>query len=320
MPTKTAVLLTNLGTPNTLNQNAVKQFLRQFLSDPWVVELPRMPWWLLLNTIILPLRSGKILRAYQRIWTAQGSPLLVHAKRQQATLQARLGAKCQVALAMRYGEPSFESVIDELIGSGVDRLIVLPLYPQNSATTCATSFHHLSRVLTHYRHLPSIHFIDSYFEHTHYIAALAQSVREHWAETGDRGHLVMSFHGLPQINIERGDPYQAQCQQSARLLATALGLNRADWSLCFQSRFGKQTWVQPYTEETLNSLVSRGIDTVDVICPGFSADCLETLDEIDIKGRDLFLQSGGAQFRYIAALNSRNSHIDMMQVLVEPLL
>jgi len=318
MSPKTAVLLTNLGTPASLDRSSVKQFLKEFLSDPMVVEIPRLPWWFLLNGLILPFRSGKTLQGYERIWMDEGSPLMVYAQRQQTALQQKLGDHIPVALAMRYGEPSFKSVIGELLAAGTERLVVLPLYPQNSATTTATTFQHLARTLSGFRNQPSVDFIDSYYQHPAYIEALTESVRDHWAHTGSRNHLVMSFHGLPQVNVDRGDPYYEQCRQSANLLAQRLGLEKSEWSLCFQSRFGKQVWLKPYTSEILNELGASGITSVDIICPGFSADCLETLDEIQIEYRDLFMQAGGEQFHYIPALNENASHIDMMYALLSP--
>lgn len=318
MPAKTAVLLTNLGTPETLSRASVKRFLNQFLSDPRVVEIPRLPWWLLLNGIILPLRSGKTLQGYERIWTDAGSPLMAYALRQQSALQQKLGNDIPVALAMRYGNPSFETVVGKLMESGLGRLIVLPLYPQNSATTTATTFYHLADSLAKYRNLPSVHFIDSYYEHPAYIEALSNSVRAHWQKVTRQNHLLLSFHGLPQINIDRGDPYYDQCQKTAALLVEQLGLDEANWSLCFQSRFGKQVWLKPYTSDILSQLATSGTKAVDILCPGFSADCLETLDEIKIEYRDLYMAQGGEQFHYIPALNDNSDHIEMMRDLVQP--
>ena len=320
MAPKTAVLLTNLGTPAALDKPSVKQFLKEFLSDPMVVEIPRLPWWLILNGLILPFRSGKTLQGYQRIWMDEGSPLMVYAQKQQAALQQKLGDGITVALAMRYGEPSFKSVIEALLAGGANRLIALPLYPQNSATTTATTFQHLARTLTRYRNQPSVNFIDSYYQHPAYIEALAESVRNHWSEIGSRNHLVMSFHGLPQVNVDRGDPYYDQCLKTANLLADRLGLEQSEWSHCFQSRFGKQVWLKPYTTETLRELSTIGVKSVDVICPGFSADCLETLDEIQVEYRNLFMQAGGEQFHYIPALNEHHDHIEMMYALLSPYL
>ncbi|MFV2030957.1 MAG: ferrochelatase [Gammaproteobacteria bacterium] len=320
MPAKTAVLLTNLGTPDTLSLASVKLFLKHFLSDPRVVEIPRLPWWLILNLIILPFRSPKTLRAYERVWTDEGSPLMVYALRQQSALQQKLASEVPVALAMRYGNPSFETVIAKFMESGLNRLVVLPLYPQNSATTTATTFHHLADTLAKYPRLPTVHFIDSYFEYPAYIEALAQSVRDHWEKSATRNHLLMSFHGLPQANVDRGDPYYSQCQRTAGLLSDRLGLDKSLWSLCFQSRFGKQVWLKPYTSQILGELAASGTKAVDVICPGFSTDCLETLDEIQIEYRDFFMQQGGEQFHYIPALNDDDEHIEMMHTLLKPYL
>lgn len=320
MPTKTAVILSNLGTPDTLTKNSVKQFLKQFLSDPRVVEIPRPIWWLILNLIILPFRSPKTLAGYARVWTQDGSPLMAFSQRQRQALQQTLGDDITVALAMRYGNPSFHNVVDQLIENGVNRLIVLPLYPQNSATTTATTFHHLARVLAKRRDLPSIHFIDNYHDHPAYIDALARSAVDFWQLSGNKNHLLMSFHGLPQVNVDRGDPYYSQCLRTAQLLVDALGLTDSDWSLSFQSRFGAQQWLKPYTADVLEALVKAGTTEVDVICPGFSADCLETLDEIKIEYRDLYIEQGGKQLNYIDALNDDDAHIAMMQTLIAPYL
>jgi len=320
MPAKTAVLLTNLGTPDALDKASVKRFLKQFLSDTRVVEIPRAVWWFILNGIILPIRSGKTLQGYQRIWGDSGSPLLAISIKQQAALQNLLGDEVTVALAMRYGNPSFKPVLEALLKDGIRRLVVLPLYPQNSATTTATSFYHLADVLAKRRDLPSIHFIDNYHDHPAYIKALADSVRRHWQQTARQNHLLMSFHGLPQVNVDKGDPYYEQCLKTADLLADQLELEASSWSLSFQSRFGKQVWLKPYTADVLEELVDKDIKSVDVVCPGFAADCLETLDEIKIEYRHLYIEKGGEALNYIAALNDQAGHIDMMRVLVAPYL
>jgi len=318
MSATTAVLLTNLGTPDSLERASVKRFLREFLSDPLVVRLPRVFWLPLLHGIILPLRSGKTLQAYSRVWGEAGSPLLAYAERQRDALQHKLLARARVDLAMRYGNPSYPKLLRSLRDAGVEKLVVLPLYPQYSVTTTATSYKHLINTLKLLDWNPALDFIGYYPEHPAYIDALVESVREHWAQ-GQR-HLLMSFHGLPQANVERGDPYQSQCEKTAKLLAAKLGLENADWSLGYQSRFGRQTWIQPYTSDVLHQLVQRDIKSVDVICPGFSADCLETLDEIEVEYRAEFLELGGEAFNYIPALNERNMHIEMMRRLVEPYL
>jgi ferrochelatase len=292
--------------------------LREFLSDPLVVRLPRLLWLPLLHGVILPLRSPKTLQAYSRVWGEDGSPLLAHANRQRAALQQKLFEQAHVELAMRYGNPSFISTLRLLRDAGVERLVVLPLYPQYSVTTTATSYKHLLHSLKQLEYAPAIEFIGYYPDHPAYIDALAESVREHWQQ-GQR-HLLMSFHGLPQANVDRGDPYQRQCESSAALLAAKLGLDESAWSIGYQSRFGRQAWIQPYTSDVLKDLASRGIKAVDVICPGFSADCLETLDEIRVEYRHEFLQLGGEEFDYIPALNDRAAHIEMMRQLVEPYL
>jgi ferrochelatase len=318
MPTSTAVILTNLGTPDTLELGSVKRFLREFLSDPLVVRVPRLVWLPLLHGIILPLRSPKTLQAYSRVWGESGSPLLAFSERQREELQKKLLEKAHVELAMRYGNPSYASVLRRLREAKVERLVVLPLYPQYSVTTTATSYKHLINSLKQLDYAPAIEFIGYYPDHPAYIAALAESIRAH-RPPGER-HLLMSFHGLPQANVDRGDPYQRQCETTAGLLAAELGLKDSDWSIGYQSRFGKQVWIQPYTSDVLKSLVERGVKAVDVVCPGFSADCLETLDEIRVEYRNEFLELGGEEFDYVPALNDRASHIEMMRQLVEPYL
>ena len=315
MSAKTAVLLTNLGTPDRLERTSVKRFLQEFLSDPLVVRLPRIFWLPLLYGIILPLRSGKTLQAYSRVWGEEGSPLMTYSIKQRAALQQKLLEQAHVDLAMRYGNPSYESVLRLLRDAGVEKLVVLPLYPQYSVTTTATSYKHLINTLKNLDFAPALEFIGYYPDHPAYIEALAESIREHWQQ-GQR-HLLMSFHGLPQANVDRGDPYQVQCEKTANLLAASLGLGESDWSIGYQSRFGKQAWIQPYTSDVLQQLVTRDIKAVDVVCPGFSSDCLETLDEIEVEYRNEFIELGGEQFSYIHALNDRDAHIEMMRQLVK---
>jgi len=319
MSARTAVLLSNLGTPDTLARTSVKRFLREFLSDPLVVRLPPLFWLPLLHGVILPFRSGKTLQAYSRIWGEDGSPLLAYSNRQRDALQQELLPQARVELAMRYGNPSYPSVLRLLREAGIEKLVVLPLYPQYSVTTTATSYKHLVTTLGQMDWKPEIEFIGYYQDHPAYIDALAESVREHWQRQGQR-HLLMSFHGLPQANVDRGDPYQSQCETTAKLLAAKLELAESDWSIGYQSRFGKQTWIQPYTSDVLHKLVERGVRAVDVICPGFSADCLETLDEIEVEYRNEFVALGGEDFSYIHALNEREAHIEMMRQLVAPYL
>jgi ferrochelatase len=317
---KTAVILTNLGTPADNTQPAVKAFLKQFLSDQRVVEIPAAIWWFILNLIILPFRSRKSLEAYNKIWGEDGSPLLSISRRQQQALQQKLGDEVRIELMMRYGEPSFKSVLTSLQQDGYQRIVILPLYPQNSATTTATSFDHIAEVLRATRDLPEIHVINEYHGDPGYINALAASIQEHWKAESRQRFLLMSFHGLPQRNVDLGDPYFDQCTGTAHLLATILGLSKDQWAMSFQSRFGKQEWLKPYTSELLKAMAQNGLKEIDVVCPGFSVDCLETLEEIRFENRDVFLEAGGEQYHYIPCLNDRDDHIEMMAELVKPYL
>ena len=317
---KTAIILTNLGTPKTNTKAAVRDFLKEFLSDSRVVEIPKIIWWVILNLIILPFRSGKSLKAYNKIWTEEGSPLLSISRQQQVALQQKLGDKIKVELMMRYGEPSFTSVINGLLKDNYQNLIILPRYPQNSATTTATSFDLIGDIMKKSRAVPDIKFISNYHGDPGYIHALAASIQEHWQQQQRQRFLLMSFHGLPQRNVDLGDPYYDQCTGTAQLLATIMGLESQQWGMSFQSRFGKQTWLQPYTSETLAKLADNGLKEIDIVCPGFSVDCLETLEEIQMENRDIFIEHGGEQYHYIPCLNDRDDHIQMMADLVEPYL
>lgn len=317
---KTAVILTNLGTPAKNTVPSVRRFLKQFLSDQRVVEIPAVIWWFILNFIILPFRSHKSRAAYNRIWTEEGSPLLAISRRQQQALQQKLGDEVKVELMMRYGKPSFATVLDQLRQDQYKKMIILPLYPQNSATTTATTFDHIAEVMKSWRDVPELCFINQYHGNPDYIHALASSVQEHWHQQRRQRFLLMSFHGLPQRNVDLGDPYYDQCMGTAHLLATIMGLESSQWAISFQSRFGKQQWLQPYTSEMLTILAQKGLKEVDVICPGFSVDCLETLEEIKIENQEIFLHHGGKEYYYIPCLNDREDHIEMMLDLVKPYL
>ncbi|TXH03943.1 MAG: ferrochelatase [Nevskiaceae bacterium] len=314
------VLLVNLGTPDAPTAPAIRRYLREFLADRRVVEAPRAIWLPVLYGIILPFRPRKLVHAYQSVWTPQGSPLMAASLAQAASLRRLLGEQIPVALGMTYGRPSVESAIDELTAQGVNRVIVLPLYPQYSATTTAAVTDAVFRVLMSRRDVPALDTIRDYHDHPAYIAALADSVRSHWQRHGRDAHLLMSFHSIPQEYVDKGDPYGQHCQRSAALLAQTLGLNADQWSISYQSRLGPKRWLQPYTDEYVASLAQRGIKALDVICPGFAADCLETLEEIAIRYREVFLEAGGQTFRYIPALNADAAHIAMMRDLVQPLL
>lgn len=311
---KPGVLLVNLGTPDAPTTPAVKRYLKQFLSDPRVVDTPRWLWWPLLNGAILPIRSPRVSKLYASVWMDEGSPLMVYSKRQRDALAARV--EMPVELGMSYGNPSLESALDSLMAQGVNRLIVLPLYPQFSCSTVAAVWDGITRVFSGYRSLPSVDFIRDYAEHPAYIAALKASVERSFATHGKPDLLVMSFHGIPQRFADEGDDYPQRCYDTAEALKASLGLTSQNALLTFQSRFGREPWLTPYTDETMKALPAKGIKHVQIMSPGFSADCLETLEEISEQNREFFLHAGGSKFEYIPALNDDALHIDMMVELV----
>lgn len=319
-PEHTGILLANLGTPDEPTPAALRRYLGEFLWDPRVVEIPRPLWWLILHGIILRTRPAKSAAKYRTIWTEDGSPLLSIGWQQLTALELRLQEICpgpvKIALGMRYGNPSIADALAELKNAGVRRLLVLPLYPQYAAATAGSVFDAVSRVLHRWRWVPHLRFIGSYHDHPGYLDALARSIREAWETDGQPEKLLFSFHGLPRRNLDLGDPYHCQCHATARQVAQRLGLADDRWQVSFQSRFGRAEWLKPYTSETLAAWGRQGINRVDVACPGFSADCLETLEEIAIENRDVFLAAGGEHYRYIPALNDRADHIDMMADLV----
>jgi ferrochelatase len=303
---RTAILYCNLGTPDEPTPRAVRRYLAQFLADPRVVEIPRAVWLPLLHGVILPLRSAKSAAKYASIWTPEGSPLKVWTEKQAKLLQGRLGERghrVTVRYAMRYGSPSIESQLDALKADGATRILVLPAYPQYSATTTASIADAVGRWSTGIRALPELRFVNRFHDDDGYIEALARRVERHWRDHGRATHVVMSFHGVPERTLRLGDPYHCECQKTARLLARRLGLAKEDFSVTFQSRFGKAKWLEPYTEPTLRALARRAVSRVDVLCPGFTGDCLETLEEIAMEGRTAFLTAGGKEFHYIPCLN-----------------
>ena len=309
---QTALLLINLGTPQAPNAAALRRYLGEFLSDPRVVELPRALWWLLLNGIILNVRPRKSARKYATIWTDQGSPLKVHSERQASLLRGRLGEaglRVTIAMAMRYGQPSIAATLSRLKAEGCTRILLLPLYPQYSSSTTASAFDSAFAWAAKIRNQPELRTVRSFADHPGYIDALANSVREHWRRAPRPAasyRLLMSFHGVPRRTLDQGDPYHCECHKTGRLLAEALELGKDDYLVSFQSRFGRARWLQPYTAQTLAALGRQGIARVDVICPGFPADCLETLEEIAIEGKATFLEAGGMSYNYIACLNERD--------------
>jgi ferrochelatase len=316
---RTGVLLANLGTPDAPTPAAVRRYLAEFLWDPRVVEIPRLPWWLILHGIILRVRPAKSARKYQIIWTPEGSPLLVIARRQAAAVAAMLAERypgpIQVAVGMRYGNPSIAAALAELRAAGARRLLVLPLYPQYSATTTASTFDAVAAELRTWRWLPELRFVTQYHDDPGYLDALTAHIRAARADQpGER--LLFSFHGLPKRNLLAGDPYHCQCHKTARLVAERLGLQSDQWAVTFQSRFGRAEWLQPYTSVLLADWAKSGVTSVDVACPGFAADCLETLEEIAIENRQAFLEAGGERYRYLPALNDDPAHIEALVDLI----
>jgi ferrochelatase len=313
------VLLSNLGTPDLPTAPAVRRYLREFLSDPRVVALPRWLWLPLLNGIILQVRPRKSARLYQGVWTAEGSPLLVIARRQLQALQAHFAADKRLvfALGMRYGTPSIGSALEELRAAGATRLLVLPLYPQYSSATAASTFDAVAQALASWIRVPDLRLVADYHAEPWYIRALADSIRDAWRAQPPAERLLFSFHGMPRRSQQMGDPYHDQCQRTARLVAAELGLPAERWLVAFQSRFGYAEWLQPYTDQTLRAWGGSNVASVDVVCPGFSADCLETLEEIAVMNRDLYVEASGGRFRYISALNDRPDHIAGIAALIE---
>jgi ferrochelatase len=310
------ILLVNLGTPAAPTTGAVRRYLAEFLSDPRVVEIPRALWLPILYGVILAVRPGRSARKYAEIWTPEGSPLAVHTARQAALLAASLGAQALlVEHAMRYGEPSVAGALDRLRGAGCDRILVVPLYPQYAASTTASTYDAVCAWLARARNAPELRFVKHFHDHPAYVAALAAGVKRHWDAHGRGERLVMSFHGLPRFALERGDPYHCECQATGRLLAEALGLAADQYVVTFQSRFGRAEWLQPYTEPTLIELARQGVGRVDVVCPGFVADCLETLEEIGIGGKQAFLANGGREFQLVACLNEAPEWIDALAAI-----
>ena len=312
------VLLTNLGTPDSPEVVDVRRYLKEFLSDPRVVSMSPLIWWPLLNLVILNIRPKYSARAYQKIWTDEGSPLLAFSRQQAEALQLALGndGRYTVELAMRYGKPSIEAGMASLKQRGARKIVVLPLYPQFSHTTTSSTRDAVDGVVNDEQVPAEIHFISQYYEHPGYIAALADSVLEHWARSGRADKLIMSFHGIPEDYVAAGDPYAEQCRLTAKLLADTLELNEDEWLLTFQSRVGKKEWLRPYTDKTLQSLAQSGTRSVQIVCPGFSVDCLETLEEIQVENRDYFIEAGGERYEYIPCLNAREDHIQMLASLV----
>lgn len=318
-PARAGVLLVNLGTPDEPTTAAVRRYLAQFLWDPRVIEIPRPLWWLVLHGIILRTRPAKSAHAYQKVWKPAGSPLLIESRALTAALAARLRDRCgdrvRVELAMTYGNPSIPAALERLRRENVQRLIVLPMYPQYSATTTASIFERVTAELSRWRWIPELRVINQYWEEDRYIAALADSIAAHWQQHG-RKHLLFSFHSIPKRYFLAGDPYHCFCHGTARRVAGQLGLAQGDWSIGFQSRFGREEWLKPYVDHLLRDYAQKGPKRVTLVCPGFATDCLETLEEIDMQNREAYLGAGGEAFDYVPCLNSSPPQVELYEQLV----
>ena len=317
-PEKTGILLINLGTPDAPTAQAVRVYLKEFLSDPRVVEMPRAIWWLILNGIILNTRPKKSAAKYASVWLKEGSPLRVYTEKQSTLLQGYLSQRTKapfvVDYAMRYGNPSISSVLRKLKELSCQRILIVPMYPQYAASTTATVCDAVFGELQQMRNIPALRTIRDFHDNPSYIKALANNVNDYWMENGRPEKLLMSFHGLPHYTLDKGDPYHCECHQTGRLLAQQLGLKPEQYAISFQSRFGKAEWLKPYTSATLKELGKQKIRRLDVVCPGFVADCLETLEEIALEGKEEFQHAGGGEYHYIPCLNDRN---DWMHALTE---
>ncbi|MBZ2167985.1 ferrochelatase [Marinobacter sp. F4216] len=320
-PDKLGVLVTNLGTPDAPTPSALRRYLAEFLSDPRVVEIPRPIWWLILHGIILRIRPRRSAKAYAGVWQPEGSPLLIHTAKQaefiRDSLREKYGHNIVVGFAMRYGNPSISRVLDEMQEQGVRKLLVVPLYPQYSASTSASTFDAIAKDFMGRRWLPDFRFVSHYPDYPPYIEAMARHIEAHWANHGRNDKLILSYHGVPLKYLQKGDPYHCECHKTSRLLAERLGLSGDDYLTTFQSRFGREEWLKPYTDHTLKALPGQGVKSIDVFCPGFSADCLETIEEINEENREYFMEAGGQAFSYISALNATPGHIEALVKLID---
>lgn len=323
---KIGVLVTNLGTPAAPTKKALRTYLKQFLSDSRVIEIPKPIWWFILNGIILNTRPAKSAKLYQSIWTERGSPLAWHTADQAQAIEQKLNAMLSntentnteliVQYAMRYGEPSIKSTLEKMQLEGAEKIIVLPLYPQYAGSSSGSTFDAVTSHLQQSRWVPNFRFINSYHDNPQYIAACANQIQTYWKQHGKAQKLLFSFHGLPKFHLEKGDPYFCQCHKTVKLLAEALKLKETDYLITFQSRFGRTEWLKPYTDATLKTLPEQGVKKLDIFCPGFSADCLETLEEIAVENKKYFMDAGGEEYRYIPALNTAPEHIHALSNII----
>ncbi len=319
MQKKQGILVINLGSPKQLKTGSVRHFLRLFLADPRVVNLPRSLWWVILNFFILPFRPRKSAKAYAKIWTERGSPLIYLTQDLTDKVAAHYQNNSQVVvkMAMSYSQPLIAKQLHNLKKEKCEQITVVPLYPQYSSTTTASVFDAVASELMQWRFIPELHFVSDYHQHPLYIHAIADSVRAAWSSKGRGKILLMSFHGLPDVLTKKGDPYYSQCLKTAKLIAESLHLKKQQWRVVFQSRFGKAKWLQPYCIETLMALPSEGCKDIDIICPGFAVDCLETLEEINMTNKEIFVKAGGERYHYIPALNASDANLNLLINLIE---
>lgn len=317
---KIGILLINLGSPDAATPGAVRTYLREFLSDPYVVEIPRPIWWLILNLFVLTTRPKASAARYAQVWTREGSPLKVHTERQANMLRGYLGERLKqphvIEQAMRYGKPSIREKLEALKQQGCDRILLLPLYPQYSASTTATAFNTAFEILGRVRNQPAVRTVRHFHDHEGYIKSAAQNIQDYWFKHGRGDHLVLSFHGVPRRTLDLGDPYHCECLKTGRMIAEQIGLKTDFYSVTFQSRFGRAEWLKPYTAETIKALAKKKTGRVDVVCPGFVSDCLETLEEIAIEAKADFLTHGGRELHYIPCLNERDDWIHALTDIV----
>ena len=320
-PDKIGVLLTNLGTPDAPSKKALQVYLKQFLWDPRVVEVPRLIWWFALNGVILRIRPARSAKSYKTVFTDQGSPLLFHTRNQALALQQSVNAQGMdnviVDFAMRYGNPSIASVLESMFNKGVRKLLVIPLYPQYSGSTAASTFDAISADFNKRRWIPDLRFVSHYHDYRPFIDAAATRIEAHWQDHGRADRLMFSFHGVPLSYLIKGDPYHCECHKTARLIAEKLQLKEDEYVTTFQSRFGREEWLKPYTDATLKAFPGQGVKSVQVFCPGFAADCLETIEEIGEENREYFMHAGGERYEYISALNDRPEHISALTELIQ---
>jgi ferrochelatase len=318
---KVGVLVTNLGTPDAPKKAELKRYLKEFLSDPRVVEVPRLLWWMILNLVILNIRPKRSAKAYETVWTERGSPLMYHTQDQANALRDHLkqqyGDNIVVEFAMRYGSPSVDSAVDKMLHQGVRKLLVLPLYPQYCASTTGSTFDAIAQSFSKRRWIPELRFVTHYHDNVDYIKAVADKIKVHWEQHDRADKLIFSYHGIPKRYLLNGDPYHCECHKTSRLIAAELGLTENEHFTSFQSRFGREEWLKPYTDHSLKAFPAQGVKSVQIVCPGFAADCLETIEEIGEENRDYFLEAGGERYEYIAALNADEAHIQALSKLLE---